>query len=197
MQLPCGSQTYSEVDRAWFIKSTKGRLSTRSRPGEAEKLLKTCCAAGTAPRGMSWSWTFSFTSKRVWQPKKGSENQNPSAKRHRSVLPGLHGAHAPKTAEMTKALSKPDQPVAWGSDERAEEMRKERFVISMEHGEVLLLSEPPAIRSCLGSTCSQLLLIQKLISCRRFTAVRNKDFALKRQERALHGKGWLCRAKMN
>lgn len=36
---------------------------------------------------------------------------------------------------------------------------------------------PASVRPRLGSTCSQLLLIQKLISCRHFTAVHNKDVA--------------------
>lgn len=168
------------------------RVSTRSRWREVEELKRPVehWERKQLPWGMSQSCTFSY--KCVCQPKNICTKLSPKAGTAQIPVPGLCGVPTSGTAERTETSSE-TLP-----DERAGEGMRKGLWFPAEHGEeVFLLSDQQSIRSCLGLTCSQLLLIQKLISCRHFTAVRNKDFAQLWQEWTLHGKGWLCRATLN
>lgn len=140
----------------------------------------------TAPQVLSWSCTFSFRYecgcqlKGVWKKKSSTTRQ----RWHRSQLPDLHLLTS-EPADVSEVSLGTDRLYKL-TEEPSLSLRfcrkgKEKIWGKVCHSNGIRGSVSPfwpaSVRSCLGLTCSQLLLIQKLISCRHFTAVHNKDFS--------------------
>lgn len=167
------------------------RVSPRSRWREVEELKRPveCWERKQLPWGMSQSCTFSY--KCACQAKTTWTKLSPKAGTAQIPVPALCGVHPSGTTEKTETSletlkDEKAREKGWGKVCGSTGIRRRNVSPFW----------PASIRSCLGLTCSQLLLIQKLISCGHFTAVHNKDFAQTWQEWTLHGKGWLCRATL-